>query len=243
MSAIQSSVISDKRITGQAKKLAKKLGVAGGQVVVAALKGATQQAMKRYIGDPAIEQITGIVGKELANATIDEGAAETSKILSEQAQALLRRFEQSKTTIRDFKKSLAAFVSSLETPPFFILIDELDRCRPPYAISMLERIKHLFDADGVVFIVATDTGQLQHSINVVYGNNFNSAKYLSRFFNRTYSFEPVGRQQFVENLFSLHPLNEENCRPRLITHRNLFATTYLTITDWRCVISNNALTF
>ncbi|WAF58355.1 KAP family NTPase [Aeromonas caviae] len=36
--------------------------------------------------------------------------------------------------------------------PAFILIDELDRCRPSYAVEMLETIKHIFDISGVVFV-------------------------------------------------------------------------------------------
>ena len=66
--------------------------------------------------------------------------------------------------------------------PLFILIDELDRCRPNYAIELLENIKHIFDIPGIVFIVATDSKQLSHSINAVYGSKFASEKYLKRFF-------------------------------------------------------------
>jgi len=56
----------------------------------------------------------------------------------------------------------------------FILIDELDRCRPTYAIELLENIKHLFDIEGLYFIIATDSTQLSYSINAVYGNKFAS---------------------------------------------------------------------
>jgi hypothetical protein len=88
----------------------------------------------------------------------------------------------------------------------FVLVDELDRCRPPYAIALLERIKHLFDIDNVVFVVATDTKQLGHAIGAVYGGGFNSTRYLGRFFNRTYYFEEVERRQFVDNLLQQEPL-------------------------------------
>jgi hypothetical protein len=76
----------------------------------------------------------------------------------------------------------------------FIFIDELDRCRPTYSIAMLERIKHLFDVDGVVFVLATDATQLSHSIKAVYGSEFDSKRYLQRFFSRTYKLPtpPIG---------------------------------------------------
>lgn len=66
--------------------------------------------------------------------------------------------------------------------PIFIFIDELDRCRPDYAISLLEIVKHIFDIKNFVFIIATNTDQLQHSIKNVYGNDFSANDYLGRFF-------------------------------------------------------------
>ncbi len=70
--------------------------------------------------------------------------------------------------------------------PAFILIDELDRCRPSYAVEMLETIKHIFDIPGVVFVLATDTEQLQHAIKVIYGEGFDAQTYLGRFFKRRF---------------------------------------------------------
>ena len=68
--------------------------------------------------------------------------------------------------------------------PVMVLVDELDRCRPSYAIEMLEVIKHFFNTKNFVFVVATDTQQLENSINAVYGEKFDSSVYLRRFFNR-----------------------------------------------------------
>ncbi|MEE9694848.1 P-loop NTPase fold protein [Aeromonas hydrophila] len=70
--------------------------------------------------------------------------------------------------------------------PAFILIDELDRCRPSYAVEMLETIKHIFDIPKVVFVLATDTEQLQHAIKVIYGEGFDAQTYLGRFFKRRF---------------------------------------------------------
>lgn len=68
--------------------------------------------------------------------------------------------------------------------PVVVLVDELDRCRPNYAIEMLEVIKHFFKTDNFVFVVATDTKQLVHSISAIYGVNFDADQYLKRFFDR-----------------------------------------------------------
>ncbi|WP_309400598.1 KAP family P-loop NTPase fold protein [Cerasicoccus maritimus] len=47
-----------------------------------------------------------------------------------------------------------------------IFIDELDRCEPRFAITLLERVKHFFEARGVVVVAAVDKIQLEHCIKV-----------------------------------------------------------------------------
>ncbi|WP_421295629.1 KAP family P-loop NTPase fold protein [Aeromonas sp. 604534] len=82
--------------------------------------------------------------------------------------------------------------------PAFILIDELDRCRPSYAVEMLETIKHIFDIPGVVFVLATDTEQLQHAIKVIYGDGFDAESYLGRFFHRRFTLGSISRREFIQ---------------------------------------------
>ncbi|MFQ1758148.1 P-loop NTPase fold protein [Aeromonas veronii] len=82
--------------------------------------------------------------------------------------------------------------------PAFILIDELDRCRPSYAVEMLETIKHIFDIKRVVFVLATDTEQLQHAIKVIYGDGFDAESYLGRFFHRRFTLGSISRREFIQ---------------------------------------------
>ncbi|MFB3948377.1 P-loop NTPase fold protein [Aeromonas veronii bv. sobria] len=84
--------------------------------------------------------------------------------------------------------------------PAFILIDELDRCRPSYAVEMLETIKHIFDIKRVVFVLATDTEQLQHAIKVIYGEGFDAQNYLGRFFQRRFTLNRKSRREFISNI-------------------------------------------
>ncbi|QZO11284.1 KAP family P-loop NTPase fold protein [Pseudoalteromonas piscicida] len=86
---------------------------------------------------------------------------------------------------KEIMNEFIEFISGDRNPKAFVLVDELDRCRPSYAIEMLEIIKHFFDTPNFVFVVATDTTQLSHSVKAVYGSTFNGEEYLTRFFNRT----------------------------------------------------------
>jgi hypothetical protein len=186
---------------------------AGAAIAVAAAKGATIQIAKKLIGS-GMEEIstilsTGIPG--MPDKAADDLAKSLGDIVDQQGKALLATFPEGKKTIAKFRQNLKEFldVATLKNHqlPLFVLIDELDRCRPPFAIAMLERMKHLFEIDQVVFVVATDTVQLSHSIGAVYGGGFNSEGYLSRFFNRTYYFNRVSKRDFIEGLFTEMPID------------------------------------
>ena len=62
-------------------------------------------------------------------------------------------------------------------------IDELDRCCPNFAVRSLERIKHYFLNEKVIFVLSINAMELQHTIKRHYGNDFNADKYLRRFFD------------------------------------------------------------
>ncbi|MBI5260339.1 MAG: hypothetical protein HY852_00805 [Bradyrhizobium sp.] len=185
---------------------------AGAAIAVAAAKGATVQVAKRVIGS-GMDEIGKILSGEGPNLdkTAEDLAKSFGDIIDEQGKALLATFREGKRTIARFRQSLSEFLevaaSKNQPLPLFVLIDELDRCRPPFAIAMLERVKHLFEMDQVVFVAATDTVQLSYSVSAVYGAEFNSQGYLARFFNRTYYFDRVSKKDFLEGLFAKMPLD------------------------------------
>lgn len=86
--------------------------------------------------------------------------------------------------IRDKVKEIFNSIIVENVEKLVIFIDELDRCRPSFAIEMLERIKHYFDDDRIIFIATVNREQLIHSISKYYGTNFDSTGYLDKFFDR-----------------------------------------------------------
>jgi hypothetical protein len=89
----------------------------------------------------------------------------------------------------------------------YIFVDELDRCRPDFAIAYLEVIKHLFDIKGVVFILAVDVGQLESAAKSVFGTGLNFQEYFRKFVHRSISLPSLlqlrthDRTAFVESYF------------------------------------------
>lgn len=79
------------------------------------------------------------------------------------------------------------------------IIDELDRCKPSFAVDLLEVMKHYFVRKDVTFIVATNTSELSHTIKKYYGNDFNSSGYLNKFFDFTYGLSKIDVERYARD--------------------------------------------
>lgn len=84
----------------------------------------------------------------------------------------------------EFNKTIDEYLKINGLKKLIIILDELDRCRPDYAVNMLESIKHFYNNDKLIFIISTDLIQLSHTIKKFYGNYYDSDLYLQRFFDR-----------------------------------------------------------
>ena len=82
-----------------------------------------------------------------------------------------------------------------EAEKLVIFIDELDRCKPSFAIEMLERIKHYFDDERIIFVVSLNKEQLIHTISNYYGSEFDATRYLNRFFDVSINLPEISRYQ------------------------------------------------
>ena len=64
------------------------------------------------------------------------------------------------------------------------LIDELDRCPPPYALDVLDRVRNALDIPGVVVLYGITRSQLVNAVHQEQGAGSDAGAYLSRFFDR-----------------------------------------------------------
>ena len=88
--------------------------------------------------------------------------------------------------IQSFRALLSELPSKLQSDsdkPLVIIIDELDRCKPTFAVELVEKIKHLFSVENVVFLLVMNKAQLEESIKCVYGQNIDAHTYLQKFVN------------------------------------------------------------
>jgi hypothetical protein len=101
-----------------------------------------------------------------------------------------------KTAMESLKNALREFVAASE-PKVLFLVDELDRCRPDYAISYLETIKHIFDIKGAVFILAADRQQLENSARMAFGQDLDFEEYYRKFIHREIALPPIPESSYM----------------------------------------------
>lgn len=77
-----------------------------------------------------------------------------------------------------------------------IFIDELDRCKPDYAVRLLERIKHYFSNEKVTYVFSVNSLQLQYTIKKYYGEGFDAVRYLDRFFDLHISMPKIDSEKY-----------------------------------------------
>ena len=175
----------------QRKEMTKKVAKAAGFVMKTVAKAAVGHVLKQNMEDLA-EGMSQIINdkQEAKNAAATVAGAATTlashsidATIDATVEALLKEqieAEKNLETLKDCLTELAA------EKPIILFIDELDRCRPDYAVDMLEVIKHVFDVENVKVVLVTNTKQLRAAINHRYGVEVDAQKYLDKFLK--YSF-------------------------------------------------------
>ncbi len=152
--------------------------------------------------DESILQDTSeTLGLKIDSKYSAEAIKEVLKAVCEQREQVngIKKFKE---ILEEMAKELIKVSEKTESPktyPVYVLIDELDRCRPNYAIEVIESIKHFFDTKHFIFVLATDTEQLQHSVKAVYGEGFDAYSYLSRFFHRSVTLPPPSTDKYLQS--------------------------------------------
>ena len=142
-----------------------------------------------------VSAAAGILGySTCASTQQDQGLSATvGGLAAVAAESIMQMFEKEDlNTIseryikeREVRQNFRDAVSALanEVGKLYFFIDELDRCKPLFAVHTLECVKHFFNIPNVVFIFATDICQLAHSVAGVYGQGIDAGGYLSKFFD------------------------------------------------------------
>jgi hypothetical protein len=169
----------------------------------------------KKLGAGLLKQTISIAAKVATAGALDLDKV-TEQALSSFAESFakeqLEKYEKSKKTLKAFRDVLRDLAKSLSNEtetekPLVFIIDELDRCRPSFAIEVLEKAKHFFNVENIVFVLAADKQQLGHSIRSIYGADLDVNGYLRRFIDFDYILPAPKKGKFVNALFIKYNFN------------------------------------
>ena len=123
---------------------------------------------------------------------------------------LLKEYQeqrQTKTELKNHMTAMSTAVVQTTSHPLVFIVDELDRCRPTFAIELLERVKHIFDVPNVVFVFGINRDELCKSLRLVYGD-IDADVYLRRFFELPFRLPEADTKGFCTTIMSRFGLHE-----------------------------------
>lgn len=176
------TIVSDK-----ADSTFKSLLSKGAVITKKVLPGLIKAIAEKYVGHKVLQEIIG----DFAESAVD--------ILSDE----VNEYAKKKKGLLEFRNALEVFIKeNTEGKPLVFLVDELDRCRPNYAVEVLEQVKHFFNVSGIVFVLTIDKTQLGNAIRGFYGSDrIDANEYLRRFIDIEYSIPLIDTQLFCRYLY------------------------------------------
>ena len=228
-SAITSYVDSNSTDEEKAKEFKERAKDVGGKLLAWTAKLGVKAATLGVVKDSDIEELQDIKGDLSKSA---------SAIVGEFIDERLSSHSQDIELVQQFKELLSelpAVLSQEENKPFVVIIDELDRCKPTYAVDLIEKIKHLFAVSNVVFLLVMHKKQLEEAVKCIYGQNIDAHAYLQKFINiettipkRISARHGNDLSRYSQKLLELHELetwgddrNIVDCIEPLAMHFNL----------------------
>lgn len=163
---IISSLLSNIKKSEKSEKLEKAIG---GALTATAL-----------ITNEVMSQIVGVDINKLINEVSDLPKSQDIQKIGEN---IYKEYSYKQEAYKILREELASYIETLDKKPLIILVDELDRVRPDYAVRFLEAIKHIFPIKGVSFVLAVDREQLKASVAQLYGQ-IDFENYYARFITR-----------------------------------------------------------
>lgn len=148
--------------------------------------------------------------KELADKFEEKEKKELTDFIIKE----IHSHESKKKTISDFKSAMKDIFTDGQHKTLFFFVDELDRCKPIFALSILEAIKHFFDVENVCFILVSNQKVLFDIFRKTYGHSFESEDYFERFIDRHIALPTPDLDRFadrqIEQLPAMRDCNDKN---------------------------------
>lgn len=134
--------------------------------------------------------------EEISEALADAASDGVNSLIDQTVDKLLDQYADAQENL-DALKNVIAMAAAQR--PILFFIDELDRCRPDFALSILELVKHVFDIPGIKFIFVANLEQLKAAVRKRYGQDVDADVYLEKFFKFSFALPTVFGRNLSEN--------------------------------------------
>lgn len=203
------------------------------KVAAAAVKGGIKKGFSKLIGEEGVEEVVAATAEEGASCVLDsldsylleklEGRKKERDAFMEFGRALellsgeLSKAMQARASVE--RNGEGAEGATVAQRPLVFVIDELDRCNPPFALDLLEKVKHFFSVSHVHFLLVTHMEQLENSVRFAYGMGEQAGTYLQKFYHAVLSFPPEANdfgvtniEKYLDTLFTSLPVADTNAK-------------------------------
>lgn len=153
--------------------------------------------------------VKAVVKKYVDTEEISDAIENTAKGVTEIFEEEIKEYKEKKKTIIEFREALKEYVKTTNGKPVVFIIDELDRCRPTYAVELLEEIKHFCTVEGIAFVLSIDKIHLASSVKGYYGSeHINTDEYLRRFIDLEFTLPKPSIKEFSEYLYEYYSFDD-----------------------------------
>lgn len=178
----------EKSKSQNALESAKKVGAISVRALTRAILKEGAEEVIDAISDGAIEQFEDF---DALDDFIKGVGGEMSKVAGQLIASQMAAERVRKTELPEQLETLrGALVEGAKNERVVVIIDELDRCHPDYAISFLEATKLIFGRSGFVFCLMLNADYLENLARHRFGVAKEDEKYLEKFVDIRLKLEP-----------------------------------------------------
>lgn len=172
--------------------------------------GRDEENFKKALKTAAVlsKHILPVIVQSIANKYMDTDAVKdaitgVTKGMVDVFEKDVEEYAKKKKSVIEFRENLSHLIANTnEGKPLVYIIDELDRCRPNYSVSILEQVKHFFTVPNIVFVLSVDKEQLGNAVRGVYGSDrIDADEYLRRFIDLEYSIPEPDKNVYSKFLY------------------------------------------
>ena len=209
---VQTAPASEPGRGEQARKAAMRVLAGTGKIVINAVaRGAADEIAGMFQSDEGGTDPGSEISGDIIRDAGDALAKRANTIIAEH-MALNAVRQELPNRIADLRTA----ITGAKDGRIIVIVDELDRCHPDYAIALLEAMKHVFDQPGFVFCLMVNSRYLEALAERRFGTENSGESYLEKFVDIRLNLPDGGNNRalaaetFVRKLPKFTPFREHD---------------------------------